>query len=133
MRIGGGRFLRHISFMISKPMKAALVCSASIALISCASMRDAGSSSVNMVKNTASAISSFSFANLIPGHSDVKIVKVREKDLKELPTGKERALAYENEHKGGFWIFGGPVDFKEPNLPQSATELDGSLLPPRNP
>lgn len=72
----------------------------------------------------------FSLANLLPGPG-VKIVKVREKDLKELPTGRERALAYQNSRKGGFWIFGGSVDFKEPKLPEAGTESDGSLLPPK--
>ena len=58
-------------------------------------------------------------------------MKVREKDLKDLPTGRERALAYQNSRKGGFWIFGGSVDFKEPKLPEAGTEPDGSLLPPK--
>lgn len=63
----------------------------------------------------------------------VKVVEVREKDLKKLPTGQERAIAFENSRKRGFWFFNGPVDFKEPNLPQPGAEMDGSLLPPRNP
>jgi hypothetical protein len=63
----------------------------------------------------------------------VKVVEVREKDLKPLPTGRERALAYENTRKRGFWFFGGPVDFKEPNLPDPGGEMDGSLLPPKAP
>ena len=73
----------------------------------------------------------FSFSKLLPGPR-VPVVKVRDKDLKELPTGHERALAFESRRKGGFWIFGGPVDFKEPTLPESGSELDGSLLPPRS-
>lgn len=121
--------------MTSKLLKAALICSASFTLLSCASLRSAGTSSMSAMKNTASAtartISSFSFSDLIPGRERVKVVEVREKDLQELPSGKERALAYNNERRSGFWIFGGPVDFKEPTLPQSASELDGSLLPPR--
>ncbi len=74
----------------------------------------------------------FSLASLLPG-SRVKVVEVREKDLKILPTGHERALAYASKHKRGFWIFGGPVDFKEPTLPEPGSEMDGSLLPPRLP
>ena len=65
----------------------------------------------------------------IPGRG-VKVVDVREKDLRELPSGRERALAYKEERRRGFWIFGGPVDFEEPNLPEPGTGLDGSLLPP---
>jgi hypothetical protein len=60
----------------------------------------------------------------------VPVVEVREKDLKDLPTGQERALAFESKKKRSFWFFGGPVDFKEPALPTAGGELDGSLLPP---
>jgi len=77
-------------------------------------------------------LSGFSLASLMPGPG-VKVVQVRKKDLKDLPTGRERALAFENQRKQGFWFFGGPVDFKEPKLPESGSELDGSLLPPRIP
>jgi hypothetical protein len=63
----------------------------------------------------------------------VQVVEVREKDLKELPTGQEQALAFDNrnnQRKRSFWgIFSGPVDFKEPTLPLNSGELDGSLLP----
>jgi len=121
-----------------------LAAAAVVSLSSCATMRNVGKGSVAMVKNSTSAtvskISSIHMpdmpdlhlASLLPG-SRVKVVDVREKDLKELPTGKERALAYENERRSGFWIFGGPVDFKEPTLPEPGSELDGSLLPPRMP
>lgn len=62
----------------------------------------------------------------------IPVVEVREKDLKNLPTGEERALAFESTKKkrSSFWFFGGPVDFKEPALPASGGEADGSLLPP---
>lgn len=72
----------------------------------------------------------FSLARFLPGPR-VQVVKVREKDLKPLPTGHERALAFENQHKRGFWFFGGPVDFIEPTLPEPGGDMDGSLLPPR--
>lgn len=131
----------------------AIVCLAATAVVSlssCATMRNVGKGSVAMVKNTTSATASkissihmpkmpklpdmpdMHLANLLPGNR-IKVVDVREEDLKELPTGKERALAYENERKSGFWIFGGPVDFKEPTLPEPGAELDGTLLPPRMP
>lgn len=61
----------------------------------------------------------------------VPVVEVREKDLKEIPSGQEQALAFENKRKrSSFWFFGGPVDFKEPALPVTTGEMDGSLLPP---
>ena len=127
-----------------------LAAAAVVSLSSCATMRNVGKGSVAMVKNTTSATASqitsiqmpkmpklpdmpdMHLANLLPGNR-IKVVDVREEDLKEMPTGKERALAYENERKGGFWIFGGPVDFKEPTLPEPGAELDGTLLPPRMP
>lgn len=103
---------------------------------SCASLRNTGKSSVAMVRHAASStvstISEFSAAHILPGPR-VAVVEVREKDLKKLPSGRERALAYENAHRRGFWFFGGPVDFKEPTLPEPGSELDGSLLPPRIP
>lgn len=74
----------------------------------------------------------FSLPSLLPGPR-VQVVKVREKDLKDLPSGHERALAFENQRKRGFWFFGGPVDFKEPTLPEPGSVMDGSLLPPRIP
>jgi hypothetical protein len=117
-------------------------------LVSCASLRSAGRNSVAAVKKSTSAtvtkISSvakvpslpkmpdFHIADLMPG-SRVKVVEVREKDLKELPTGQELAKAHARERRSGFWIFGGPVDFKEPTLPEPGSELDGTLLPPRMP
>jgi hypothetical protein len=77
----------------------------------------------------ASAARMPSMAGLFPG-SRLKIVEVREEDLKKLPTGHERALAFEGERKRGFHFFGGPVDFIEPELPTAGAEMDGSLLPP---
>lgn len=126
-------------------------------LASCATLRSAGRSSVAAVKNTTSSavgkISSvsmpkfsmpkmpkigmpdmpdMSLARLLPNRGP-QVVEVREKDLKELPTGMELAKAHERERKRSFWFFGGPVDFKEPTLPEPGSELDGSLLPPRLP
>lgn len=88
---------------------------------------------VNTVKTaTASAtkkVSQFSLNDLRP--SSVDIVEVREKDLKEMPLGKERALAY--ERKRSFWSFVLPGDFEEPSLPEIEDgDLDGSLLPPKS-
>jgi len=59
------------------------------------------------------------------------VVEVREKDLKNMPLGEERALAYQKSRRSFWDIFRGPVDFKEPELPDSADLIDGSLLPPK--
>lgn len=97
-----------------------------------------GESSLAAVEKTAAATSSkmtafsnFTLSKIRP--AGVKVVEVREKDLKKLPTGEERALAYENNRKKSFWFFGGPVDFHEPTLPQPGGAMDGSLLPPKQP
>lgn len=129
----------------------ALLIAAAIPLVSCGAVGKIGKGSVSMMKRSTSAtvntlaavkmpkmpkigmpkMPSMSLAGLIPGRGP-KVVEVREKDLKELPTGKELAQAHERERRG-FWIFGGPVDFKEPTLPAPGAELDGTLLPPRMP
>ena len=100
---------------------------------SCATVKNATSATTAKVSSLAKMpdLSDMPITRILPGQR-VKVVEVREKDLKELPTGKEKALAYRNGHSG-FWIFGGPVDFKEPSLPEPGSELDGSLLPPRMP
>lgn len=60
----------------------------------------------------------------------VKIVEPRAKDLKDLPSGSELAMAYRKKQSGMFWIVGGPVDFQEPDLPTPGLDLDDGLLPP---
>ncbi len=105
---------------------------AALSPVSCSAVSAVGEGSMNLVKKTSRATTSnvAKLSDLInpPG---VKVVEVREKDLKPLPTGQERAMAFENTRKRGFWSFMGPVNFKEPTLPQPGGELDGSLLPPK--
>jgi hypothetical protein len=70
-----------------------------------------------------------SFAKLMP--SRIPVVEVREKDLKELKSGQEQAVAFEKSRRNRFWgIFSGPVDFQEPALPEDLGSVDGGLLPP---
>ena len=73
----------------------------------------------------------FFVADLFP--APVPVVKVREKDLRELPLSHERALAHERQQKEGFWALGGAADFVQPKLPEVGSEMDGSLLPPKDP
>lgn len=98
-------------------------CAASMLLASCGAV-DAVKTST--AKATA-GIGQFSLADLRP--SKINVVEVREKDLKEMPLGKDRALAF--ERKKSFWSFF-PGNFKEPDLPMiQEGELDGGLLPPK--
>jgi hypothetical protein len=118
-----------------KPMalaKNSLLILTGAAFVSCTAVKNATSATTAKVASLAKLpdLSETPIARILPGQR-VKVVEVREKDLKELPTGKEKAIAYRNS--GGFWIFGGPVDFKEPTLPEPGSEMDGSLLPPRIP
>ncbi|MFT3990248.1 MAG: hypothetical protein QM680_02445 [Luteolibacter sp.] len=96
---------------------------------------------MKVVKNTATATKN-SVAKLgdikMPSlpkfgrEPDIYVVEAREKDLKKVKSGHEQALAYHSTaSKRSFWLFKGPVDFKEPNLPTAGGEMDGSLLPPK--
>ena len=62
----------------------------------------------------------------------VAVVEAREKDMKQMPLGKERALAFDQQRKRSFWSFALP-NFKEPVLPTvTDEEPSGSLLPPKS-
>jgi hypothetical protein len=116
---------------------------AAIGLVSCSAVSKVGQNSMALVRQTGRVTTS-KVGQLTAAVTDkispagVKVVEVREKDLKKMQTGEERALAFEanrNRHvaqnKRSFWFFNGPVDFKEPTLPSSEGEMDGSLLPPK--
>jgi hypothetical protein len=113
------------------------VIAASCALVSCAAFKNTTASAAEKFSELAKmpkmpSLTDTPIARLLPA-GGLKVVEVREKDLKDLPTGQERAIAYRNERKRGFWIFGGPVDYEEPTLPEDGSGADGSLLPPRMP
>src|SRR5690606_35029828 len=92
----------------------------STALIAALGLTSCGTS------GTPGKIATFSVRDLMP--AKVEVVEVREKDLKDLPLGRERALAFQNQQKKrSFWFFGGSAVFKEPALPEPGSELDGSL------
>jgi hypothetical protein len=114
-----------------------LVIAACCTLVSCAAVKNTTASATEKLSSMAKlpempSLVDTPIARLLPA-GGLKVVEVREKDLKDLPSGHERAIAYRNERKKGFWIFGGPVDFEEPVLPEDDSGIDGSLLPPRMP
>lgn len=89
--------------------------------------------SVDVVKETAAnagkSVRNFSIADLRP--SKIDVVDVREKELEEMPLGKERALAFEEKRKRSLWSFSLP-NFKEPDLPEIGEgDFENSLLPPK--
>ena len=95
-------------------------------LASCGSMDVVKSSAATATKG----IKQFSISDLRP--SKVDVVEVRETDLKEMPLGKERAIAFEEKKKRSFWSFVVPANFEEPVLPVISDDgIDGSLLPPK--
>ncbi|BCX50409.1 hypothetical protein HAHE_43170 [Haloferula helveola] len=70
-----------------------------------------------------------------PFRPGVPVVEARQDEWEELQSGHDRALAYQAEQRRrrGFWIFGGSVDFEEPELPDSGGGvMDTGLLPPKD-
>ena len=92
-------------------------------LASCATVSKVGQNSTAFMQATIDKVHP----------AQIKVVEVREKDLKEQLTGQEQALAYEKTRKRSFWSFGGPVDFQETSLPEPGGDMENSLLPPKAP
>lgn len=65
--------------------------------------------------------------------NELAVVDVREKDLKEMPLGKARALAFEKKQETKPLLTAAfPEKFEEPILPDvSNISLDAGLLPPK--
>jgi hypothetical protein len=95
------------------------------------SVKETASNATRSVKETTVAATQnvTDFALMRP---KVAVVQAREKDMKAMPLGKERALAFDQQRKRSFWSFALP-NFKEPILPVvTGDESDGSLLPPKS-
>ena len=95
-----------------------------LALISCSC------SSLNQTLTAKSGEAWRGMQRLLPGGNRVPVIEVREKDLKELPSGSDLAKLQERRRYGSFWMFGGPADFREPELPPPGTMIEDGLLPP---
>lgn len=115
------------------PVILAPLLTAHCGLVGCSTMRKVGENSANFVSTTSTKVASLSeLAVNTVSPPKVKVVTVRQKDLKKQLTGQDRVLAFENTRKRSFFsYFGGPVNFKEPAMPLPGGEIDGSLLPPR--
>lgn len=110
------------------PMKSLCCVCALLSLASCAQVNKLTTATAGGFTKATDATKN-SFAKLMP--SRIPVVEVREKDLKELKTGQEQAVAFEKTRRNRFWgIFSGPVDFQEPALPEDSGEMDSGLLPP---
>ncbi len=118
---------------MNKPL---LLCLLTPAFVSCGAMETMKTTAATATKS----VKDFSIADLRP--SSVDVVEVRESDLKELPLGSERVLAFDQSRertlaaatrKRSTWSFSLPSGFKEPSLPPVMDiEVDGSLLPPKS-
>ncbi len=104
-----------------KPLRITLFLPLIIA--SCATMSNVKDTSINTTK---------SITDFVLGRPKVAVVAAREKDMKQMPLGNERALAFEQARTRSFWSFALP-NFKEPALPSvNDNTEDGSLLPPKS-
>ena len=113
-------------------MKSICCVFAAFAFASCAQMKEVTAGGFSKVSGGVSKIgeaSKNSFAKLMP--SRIPVVEVREKDLREVKSGQDQAVAFQKTRRNRFWIFGGPADFVEPDLPDDVGIMDGELLPPK--
>jgi hypothetical protein len=106
-------------------------------LASCAAVKNSAAAVSEKTKAMAANIrlpdlADTPVARLMPA-GGLKVVEPREEHMETMPTGHEKALAFRENKRRGFWFFGGPVDFEEPPLPEAGSDMDGSLLPPLPP
>lgn len=113
---------------------------ASLAIASCGSMQGiktsttAGMSKVGegfgkVGSGIGSGFGKVADLTMSPFRPGVPVVEARQGALKELPSGHDQAIAYQQK-QNNFWSFLGPINFKEPALPEDGGAMDGGLLPP---
>ena len=105
----------------------------SFAIVSCFIFASCGAS--NLAKKSVKSVSK-SVAGIMP--SRVPIATVRSKDLKKMPTGADRALAWERHLNRKRYAYNSgwmaPKNYKAPTLPNDrGLPIDGGLLPPLHP
>lgn len=107
----------------------------SLTLISCSLFVSCGNFNTAAVSKMAKK-SAKSVANLIPRR--VPVAQVRPKDLKKMPLGADRALAWDRHldskrYASNFRWFA-PKNYKAPKLPDiRSMPMDGGILPPLHP
>ena len=107
----------------------------SLTLISCSLFVSCGNFNAAAVSKVAKK-SVASVANLVPRR--VPVAQVRPKDLKLMPTGADRALAWDRHldskryASNSRWF--APKHYKAPKLPSARSmPTDGGILPPLHP
>lgn len=100
----------------------------SLTLISCSLFVSCGNfDATGLAKKSVDSV-----ANLIPRR--VPVVKVRPEDLKKMPSGADRALAWDRHLDAKRYVFFRPKSYKAPKLPDARTlPADGGILPPLHP
>ena len=100
-----------------------------IGLASCSNF-----SASDLAKKSVKSVSN-SVAGIMP--SRIPIATVRKGDLEKMPTGADRALAWErhlNRKRYAFSGWSAPKNYKPPRLPDELSlPVDGGLLPPLHP
>lgn len=107
----------------------------SLTLISCSLLVSCGNFNASGVSQLAKK-SVESVANLVPRR--VPVATVRPKDLKKMPSGADRAMAWDRHLDSkryasvSRWFL--PKNYKAPKLPDERTmPTDGGILPPLHP
>ncbi|BDS06405.1 hypothetical protein NT6N_14450 [Oceaniferula spumae] len=107
--------------------------SMSLTLTSCVILASCSNfSAADLAKKSVKSVS-----GLIP--SRMPIAEVRPGDLKKMPTGADRALAWERHLNKKQYVYNtsnwvAPKNYKAPTLPEeSGLPADGGLLPPLHP
>lgn len=106
-------------------------------LSSCGTMKSIGTSAgdgmARIGEGVGSGLDKVAEVASSPFRPGVPVVEAREDALKDLPSGEEKALAFQAEQRRrkSFWIFGDPIDFEEPSLPEDGGATTAGLLPPK--
>jgi hypothetical protein len=118
---------------MSRTLLFSLIVTVPLGLDSCGTVEFAKKSTAALTSKAAhlARFPNLGIPDLFP--APVKIVKVRDEDLRDLPLGHDRALAFERKRQYGDTLGRAPADFIQPDLPQPGEGMDGSLLPPKGP
>ena len=97
-----------------------------LSLVACSLLVSCGNySAASLAKKSVNSV-----ANLIPRR--IPVAEVRPQDLRKMPTGADRALAWDKHLDSRRFVFFRPKNYKPPTLPDTqAMPADGGILPPR--
>lgn len=116
-------------FSKAVPVVVKKIAPASVALASCLMVVSCGGfDAVGIVKKPFKSVAKIKLPRLMPQR--IPIAEVRAKDLREMPTGAEKALAFEEKRNRRRFVFI-PGFYKEPKLPDARSlPSDAGILPP---